>query len=102
METDGTGIHVDASSGHGDALSVETNALTTANEPQIVSIPRMKEKPPDLPMETTRGHPDEPNGCGNPADTLSVRTDTHSVGVGMEMAEKEAENIRTPRNRQKT
>ena len=101
-ETDGAGIHADVSSGRGDALSVETNTLTTANETQIVSIPRMKEKQPDLPMETTRGHPDEPDGCGNPVDTSSVRTDTHSVGVGMETAEKEAENVRTPRNRQKT
>ena len=38
-ETDGAGIHVDALSGHGDALSVETNTLTTANETQIISIP---------------------------------------------------------------
>ena len=86
----------------GDALSIETNALTTANEMQIISIPRMKEKPPDLPMETTRGHPDEPDSCGNPVDTSNVHTDMHSVGVGTETAEKEVENVRTPRNRQKT
>ena len=62
----------------------------------------MKEKLLDLPRETTRGHPDGPDGCGNPADMSSVRTDMHSIGVGMETAEKEVENVRTPRNRQKT
>ena len=41
----------------------------------------MKEKPLDLPMETTRGHPDEPDSCGNPADTSSVRTVSHTKHV---------------------
>ena len=93
-ETDGAGIHADASSGRGDVLSIETNALTTANEMQIVSIPRIKEKLPDIPMETTRGHPDEPDGCGNPADTSSVQTDAHSIGEEMETAANETENVR--------
>ena len=97
-ETDGVGIHADASTGQTDAPSVETNAIKPENDPETISIPRMKEKPPDLPMETTRGHPDEPDGCGNPADMSSICTDTHSIGVGTETAEIETGNVRIRQN----
>ena len=101
-EMDGAGIHVDASSGRGDALSVETNALTTANETQIVSIPRKREKPPDPPMDTARMAPDEPNGCRNRINALSMHTDAYSVGIERKTAANETESVRTRRNHSKT
>ena len=90
----GTGTHVDALTGQGEVPSVESDAIKPVNAMEIVSIPRIKEKPPDIPMEITRGHPDEPDGCGNPADTLSVQTDAHSIGEEMETAANEMENVR--------
>ena len=95
METDGTGIHVDALSGRGDTLSVETNTSTTANEMQSVSIPRKKAKPPDSPVDTARTTPVEPNGFGDHADGSDAWMDVQSVGYKRETAENEMERVST-------
>jgi len=100
--TDGVGSHADASSGHWDVQSVETEAITPANATQIVSIPRKKTKPPDLPMETARWTPDAPNGCGSHADAPSVRTDASCVGNDAKTAENATRNVRTRQIGQRT
>ena len=91
---DGIGSQSDMSSGHSDMPSTETDVNRSANAMENVSIPRIKEKPPDIPMEITRGHPDEPDGCGNSADTSSMQTDAHSIGEETETAANETENVR--------
>ena len=96
-ETDGLAGHADTSTGQTDAPSVEMDARISANEPESISIPREKAKPPDLPMGTTRGHPDEPDGCRNHPNTLSIPMDSHSVETDTQMAENETETVRTCR-----
>ena len=93
-ETDGIGSQTDVSTWHGDVSSVETDANVPAEAPEIISIPQMQEKLLDLPMETTRGHPDEPNGCGNHVDGLSTRTDVHTTEDKTQMAVNKTENVR--------
>ena len=56
-ETDGVEGHADASSGHPDVSSVETDARISANEPESVSIPREKAKPPNSPVGPENGTP---------------------------------------------
>ena len=56
-ETDGVEGHADASSGHPDVSSVETDAGISANEPESVSIPREKAKPPNSPVGPENGMP---------------------------------------------
>ena len=95
---DGSRDHTDVSSGQTDAPSVKTDADRPANKPENISIPRKREKPPNLPIETARGHPDKLNSCGNLVDTSSVRTDGHSDGDETETAVNETESIRKCRN----
>jgi len=76
---DGIGSHADASSGHGDVPSVETDANTTTSVLEIISTSRMKPKLPDLPSQGIRRAPDEPNGCGSHAEALSVHRDVHNA-----------------------
>ena len=99
--TDGIGIQADVSTRHRDTSNVETDARISANEPESISIPREKAKPPDSPIGTTRGHPDKPNGCGNHADRSSVPTKVHSIGNEREPAANETGNVRTCRIRPK-
>ena len=94
-EMDGLAGHVDTLTGQTDAPSIKTDARISANEPESVSIPREKAKPPDLPMGTTRGHPDEPDSCGNLAEGLTTHADTQSVGDERETAENETEIVST-------
>jgi len=95
--TDGVGSHANASSGHADVPNVQTNANKPANTPEIVSIPRKRTKPPDLPIGAAKRTPDKPNGCGDHTDGPSVRTDVHSVGTGTQSAANETERVRMRR-----
>ncbi|KIM58353.1 hypothetical protein SCLCIDRAFT_28137, partial [Scleroderma citrinum Foug A] len=95
--TDGVGCHADTSTGQTDAPCVETDAITAADTPQIVRIPRRKKKPPNSPMDATRMAPDGPNGVGDHADRSSVPTDVHSIGNKRETAEIETGNVRMGR-----
>ena len=92
-ETDGARTHVGTLTGKTDASSVETNTVIPANVPENVRSSRKKAKPPDLPLEASRRHPDEPDGCGNHADASSARTDSHCVGNGTETAENDSRNV---------
>ena len=94
-QTDGVGSHADTSSGHSDVPSVETDADTTANAPQIVRTPRKKIKPPDSPSRSTRRAPDEPNAFGDATNTSTIRTDGHNAGNEKETAVNETKNVRT-------
>ena len=96
--TDGVGSHADASSGHWDVQSVETEAITPANATQIVSIPRKKTKPPDLPGGATRWTPDASDGLGDHADTSNIRTDVQSVETDALTPANEPETVRTTQN----
>jgi len=100
--TDGVGTHADTSSGYGDAPSVETDTLTTANATEIVSTPPRRKKPPDSPVSTIRRTPDEPNGCRNHADASSARTYAYCVGNDAETVGNATKNVRTYQIERKT
>ncbi|KIM53216.1 hypothetical protein SCLCIDRAFT_32076 [Scleroderma citrinum Foug A] len=101
-EMDGVGSHADMLTGQTDTPHVETDANLAANVKENVRLPRKKDKPPNLPVEASRGHPDEPDGCGNHADASSARTDSHCIGNEMEMAANRTGNVRTRRTEEKT
>ena len=92
-ETDGTGTHVGTLTGQMDASSIETNTVIPANMPENIRSSQKKAKPPDLPVEASRRHPDEPDGCGNHADASSAHMDSHCIGNGTEMAENDSRNV---------
>jgi len=100
--TNGVGSPADALTGHAEVPCVETDAITAENVTEIVSIPRKRAKPPDLPVETTRWTPDAPNGCGSHADASSVRRDAHCAGNGRETPAKEAERVRMRQSSSRT
>jgi len=91
----GFGNHAEASSGHTDVPSVETDALTTVDEAEIVRTSRNESKMEDSPMETAKRTPDVPNGSGSHTDASSVHTDTHCVGNATETTENATKNVRT-------
>jgi len=97
--TDGFGSRMDTSSGLTDVPSVQTDARTTTNAPQIVRTPRKRSKRPNSPVETEQRHSDHPNGLGNRADTSSSRTNVQSVGNDALTAANAQQSVRTrPRN----
>ena len=93
-EMDGVGNHADVSIGHGDVPSVNTDVIKPTDTPQIVSIPRKKNKPPDIPDSAGKWPPDEPNSLGDRMDTSSVRTYAHCIGNDAGAAENEMLNVR--------
>ena len=95
--TDGVECHAHTLTGHGAVPSVKTDAIIPARAPDSISIPRKWIKPPDLPSRSAERHPDEPDGCGNPADMLSVHTDMHSIGNGTKTAENGRGDVRMGR-----
>ena len=100
--TDGVGSHADTSTGQGEALSIRTDAIIPANALEDVRTPRKKEKLPDLPSQSGRRAPDEPDGCGNHANALSVHTDAYTVETETETAVNETEIVRTHRKMSET
>ena len=98
LETDGARNHADTLGARTDAPSIETDAITTVNAPQNVRIPRKRKKPPDLPIGTTRGYPDEPDSCGNRTDASGMYTGMHSAGYETEMTGNATGNVRKGRN----
>jgi len=96
--TDGIGSQSDTSIGHSDVPSVETHTNRPTNTPEIVSIPRKREKPPDSPVEAAKWTPDVPDGCRSHADASRVCTDAQSIAHEMVMAENEARNVSIPQN----
>jgi len=76
---DGLASHTDTSSGHMDAPSVRTDALTPANEPQTIRIRPNDSKSQNSPMEAARQRSNEPNTCGNHANRSGIHTDMQSV-----------------------
>ena len=93
-ETDGLVGHVETSTGPGDILNVETYAIKPENETQTISIPQRREKPPDIPSQAMKRAPDEPDGCSNHMNTLSVHTDAYSIEAEMETTENKGGNVR--------
>jgi len=67
---------------------------TTADKIEIVRMSQNESNMPNSPIETTKWHPDEPNGCRSHADGLSACTHTYCVGNDMQTAADEAEHIR--------
>ena len=101
-EPNGFVNRADASSGHWDVQSVETEAIIPANATQIVSIPRKKPKPPDSPIEPAKQRPDEPNGFVNPADASSGHTDVPGVETDARTTADATKTVRPSRNDSKT
>ena len=102
VETDGIGSHADMPTRQMDTPRVETDANIAENTTENVRLPRKKDKPPNLPVEASRGHPDEPDGCGNHADALSAHMDSHCIGNETETAANGTGNVRTSQNGSKT
>ena len=94
-ETDGVGSHADMPTRQTDTPRVETDMNIAANTTENVRLPRKMDKPPNLPVEASRGHPDEPDSCRNHADASSARTDSHCIGNEMETAANGTGNVRT-------
>ena len=99
--TNGVGSQSDASSGHSDVPSVQTDAISTANATEIVSIPPKRKKPPDLPSRGTNQPPDESNGLGDHTDASSGCTHASCVGNDAKTAANTPEDVSIPRNEQK-
>ena len=99
---DGIGSHVDMLSGHRNILSVKTHAIKPENETANIRLPCKKVKPPDIPIGPARVAPNEPDGCGNLADTSSVYTDVHSIGNKSETSVNETDIVRTHQVGQRT
>ena len=98
---DGLASHTDTSSEHMDPPSVETDALTSRNAPNTVSIPRTKPKTPDLPGDGARLALNEQNGWGSHTDTSSAQTGVPGVHTDAITPADEVGNIRTQQNRSK-
>ena len=77
--TDGVGSQTNASSGHKDVSSVQTDANKPANMPDIVSTPQKRQKSPDIPIGSTKRPQDEPNGCRERINGSNVCTDWQTV-----------------------
>ena len=92
-ESDRRRTHTEALTGHGDVPNVNMYAIKPENEMQIISIPRKREKPPDLPVEAARCIPEESDGLGDRTDMSSARTDIYSAGNETETSEIETKII---------
>ena len=99
--TNGVRRHADALTGPTDVSSVETDAYSTANATEFVSTTPRCKKPPDLPSQSPRWAPDEPNGFGDHADASSVRTDAYCVGNDTTTTVNATETVSIPQNEQK-
>ena len=89
--TNGIRCHADALTGPTDIPSVNTDAITPANMTQTVRISPKKLKQPDLPSQSPRWAPDEPNGFGD-------HTDAYCVGNDTTTAVNAPENVSMPQN----
>ena len=87
--------------GHGEAPGVKMDTDTTANVIEIVRASPNEPKLPNLPIQSARSAPDEPNGCRNRSDASSGCMDVHSTGNDAQTAIDEAKTIRTPPNEPK-
>ena len=99
---DGVKSHADMLTGHGDTPSIETGMIKPANETKIISIPRKKVKPPDLPVVAATCTPEVLNGDGDLADGLTVHMDAYSIEMETEKAENKTAIIRTRQNSSQT
>ena len=92
-EADNLGSHADALGGHSDMPSIKTDTLIPTIAPEIIRMTQKRGKPPNLPAQSAKWLPDEPNGCGNHADMSSVHTGSQNVETDVETARDEAEII---------
>jgi len=95
---DGIESHTDASSGHRDAQSVQTDAITTVNAPEILSTHPIEPETPNLPGEGARWTPDQPNGVGDHTNGSSMHTDVQSVQTDAIKPTNTPVIVRTSRN----
>jgi len=96
-ESNGLRDHAGTSNGRTDASCIGNATKTTENASETVRPSQNEQKLLNLPMETAKRHPDEPNGCGSRADGSSARMHAYCAGNGRETAENETESIRTRR-----
>jgi len=78
-KTAGIGSHADMLTGHEDTHTVKMDVLKPINAPNIVSIPQMKPKLPDLHGDGARLALNGPNGWGSHMDMLSAHMNVQSV-----------------------
>jgi len=90
----GVGSRMDALTGPTDVPCVRMDAITPENTSDIISTPRKRMKPPDLPIGAAKRTPDKPNSCGDHTDGPSVCKDVHSIGTGTQTAANETEHVR--------
>ena len=99
--TNGIRCHVDMLTGPTDTPSIETDMISTRNAPEIISILRKQEKPPNSPSGATRRTPGDPNGCRSHADVSSIHRDMHSIGNDTETPANGTQNVSTPQKQSK-
>ena len=93
FKMDGIGSHVDTSTGHGKALSIESNTIKPINVMETIRSPQKKQNPPDSPISAPKQLPGESDGLGNQTDALSIRMDAYTIGNKTETTANEAETI---------
>jgi len=97
-EPNGFYSHADMAIGHGDAQSIQTDALMPANVPETVSIRPLELKTPNSPPGSARERAEHPNGLRNRADTTSGPTDVQSVAHETETAANASKTVSTRPN----
>jgi len=97
-EPNGFYSHADMAIGHGDAQSIQTDALMPANAPETVSIRPLELKTPNSPPGSARERAEHPNGLRNRADTTSGPTDVQSVAHETETAANASKTVSTHPN----
>jgi len=97
-EPNGFYSHADMAIGHGDAQSVQTDALMPANAPETISICPSELKTPNSPPGSARERAEHPNGLRNRADTTSGPTDVQSIAHETETAANTSKTVSTRPN----
>jgi len=92
-ETDGIGSHTDTSSGHRNALIVETAALNMSNNAGTGGISNGDEPTTYLSAGGTKRAIDKTDGLGSQMDTSSRHSDVPSIGNNVNIAANTPETV---------
>ena len=95
-KSDGLGNQTDASSIRMDAYTIGNETETAGNEAETISMHLIDPKPQDPLTMRANACANEPNGCGNPADTLTGYRGSPSVETDRETTANATETVRIP------
>jgi len=77
---DGFGSHTDMSNACTDTHTVGNEMETPGNKARTVRMLQNESKTNNSPVEAASQRSDEPNGCRDQMDALSIQMDTHNIG----------------------